>query len=298
VKRPESEKYVLAREGDVIADRFRVHQLVGTGGMGSVWVARELGSDRDVVIKFHEVGFTGRDGDRSLKRFLREARVLESVDHPNACRLIVSGQDERSGEPYLVLERLHGDTLLSHLRRLGVFPVANAFSIAREVALGLDAVHAVGILHRDVKPDNVFLHRVDEALVPKLIDFGLARPIAGGAPITAANVAVGTPGFMAPEQARGRQDVDERIDVYGLGVTLYQMLTGDLPFEGRSAMELMIEAARGEPISPRVRRPALSRLVEEIVMTAIARDRDERFEDARAFAAALRAVSDHGVGSA
>lgn len=287
-----SEPYLVAREGDLVAERFLVCDLIGIGGMGSVWAAVDQTTGHDVVLKFHEDGFLRGDGGRALRRFIREAEVLQSVAHPNVCGLIDSGQDGRSGERYLVLERLRGETLDFVLSRRGPLPAGAAFAIAHDLANGLAAVHAAGVLHRDVKPSNILLHQVDGRLVPKLIDFGLARLASPQLAITLENSTVGTPGYMAPEQARGRTDLDGRIDVYGLGVTLYEMLCGALPARGETNVDLLVACATRDPIPLRSRLPSIEPMVEEVVMQALKRNREERFGCASSFAMALGALRD------
>ncbi len=287
MRTPSAEMRAIARIGHLIGGRYRIEDLLGLGAMGSAWSARDVTSESPVVVKIHEEGFDGPEPELSLQRFLREAETLASVRHPNVCRLIASGTDEETGEAYLVLEPLRGVTLAD---ACGGKPrdVGWSLAVAAEVARGLEAVHAAGVLHRDIKPANVILHEPQEAtIVPKIIDFGLARQERPRRPLTAGRVAVGTPGYMAPEQARGLADLDGRIDVYALGVTLYEMLTGELPVDGVTGMDLMIATVTEGAVPPRVHREDLSPAVESLVMTALATDRDARFPDARTMREAI-----------
>lgn len=287
MSRRDSEPYLMTRVGDCVAGVFAIEALLGVGGMGSAWAARDLRDGAEVVVKFHESGFAGADAMRALKRFLREAQVLSAVDHPNVCRLVTAGLDPETGEPYIVLERLRGATLAARLRGEPRLPVPVAFAIAADVAAGLQAAHDAEVLHRDVKPENVFLHQGSGEPAPKLIDFGLARPFRSDQVITVGDVAVGTPGYMAPEQIRGRT-LDGRADVYGLGVTLYEMITGALPVRARTVRELAIATVTEEPIPASRLVQGIDPLVEEILATATARDRDARFATARALREVLR----------
>lgn len=280
-----TDSYLLQREGQILAGRYRVTELLGVGAMGSVWLAEQMVLKQPVVAKFHEEGFVGADARKGLERFTREARTLSSVRHRNVCELYEVGQDE-DGVPYLILERLEGRTLAARMDEKVPLPLGEALSVAMAVAQGLEAVHAAGVLHRDVKPENIFLHQGERGIVPKLIDFGLAR-LVGTKRITAGGLAVGTPGFMAPEQARGVSDLDARVDIYSLGVTLYEMLTDELPARGESMTDLMAWTVHRPPIPLRTWRPDLIGPVEDVVMKALERDRSDRFPNVRAMRLAL-----------
>jgi len=284
-----SDTYLLDRGGQVLAGRYRVTELLGVGAMGSVWIAEQLALKRQVVVKFHEEGFVGNNSDVAYERFRREARTLASVHHRNVTELFEAGKTPE-GEPYLIMERLRGKTLAARMRNERILPIQDAIEVAVEIASGLQAVHAAGVLHRDIKPENIYLHDAGEdGIIPKLIDFGLARPETGKR-LTMGNKAVGTPGYMAPEQARGSKTLDGRVDLYALGVTLYEMLTGNLPSEGETMVDLMIWTATEEPIPITDYRPDLSGPVANVIMRCIARDLDERYPDAKTMRLALQAV--------
>ncbi|MFK7986468.1 MAG: serine/threonine-protein kinase [Sandaracinaceae bacterium] len=272
----------MDRSGDLLAGRYRVRELLGVGGMGSVWIAEHLALKHEVVVKFHEEGFRAAKGDRAYQRFLREARMLGSAPHRNVAELYEAGSNER-GVPYLIMQRLHGETLAARLRRQRRLPLLDALRIARAVASGLEAVHAAGVLHRDIKPENLFLHEDEESgeIVPKLIDFGVARPSTKSGRVTLTGEVVGTPGYMAPELARGKTDVDGRVDVYALCATLYELLTGELPVAGESAMDRMIATVRQPPMPIRHYRGDLPGEVEQLIMAGLARDPKQRVRDAR-----------------
>lgn len=278
-----------ARGGTILAGRYRVLHLIAIGAMGSVWLAEHMVLKRKVAVKFHEDPGTGGSAELSLRRFRREARALSAVRHRNVKELFEVGQTA-SGEPYLILEHLEGRTLAERLGRERTMRIDAALHVAAEIGRGLEAVHAARLLHRDVKPENIFLHEHEGELVPKLLDFGLARPIDGTERLTQGGSAAGTPGYMAPEQARGALDLDARADVFALGVTLYEMLTGELPFTGRTDEELLQAAAAVEPIPLVARRPELAGPVADAIARALATDRRDRFSDARAMRLALAAA--------
>lgn len=283
--------YLLDRGGQILAGRYRVTELLGVGAMGSVWVAEMLSLKRPVVVKFHEDGFIGNAGDVAMQRFLREARTLSSIQHRNVIELHEAGRTDE-GEPYLIMEQLHGRTLAARLQEEPILPTDEALQITLALLAGLRAVHAAGVLHRDIKPENVFLHEEHAQVVPKLIDFGLARAANAKKRVTLDNKTVGTPGYMAPEQARGEADLDVRADLYALGVTLYEMLSGELPSVGETAMDLMIHAATEAPRQLATHRPDLEGALGDVVMKALSLEREDRFDDAQAMARALTGAAD------
>ena len=296
MSRERNDTYLLDRTGALLAGRYRVRELIGAGAMGSVWLAEQTALRREVVVKFHE-SFRDEDG-LGLKRFLREGRALSAVRHRNVVELHEVGHTDE-GEPFLIMERLRGRTLADRLGREIRIPAREAFDVAIGLASGLEAVHAAGILHRDVKPENVILHEEaargrgqDATIIPRLVDFGLARPVEGGERITTDNRAIGTPGYMAPEQVVGVGRMDGRADVYGLGAVLYEMLSGELAVDGDSAMQLMVSTAEDDPIPIEVWCPELAGPGGGVLMQALARERDARTPDVRSFRKALEALRD------
>lgn len=278
------------RSGQLLAERYRVERLIGLGAMGSIWSVRDVSNGLEAVAKVHETELTDSSDPVCRERFLREAVALASVRHANVVSLYEVGRTD-TGEPYLIMERLVGEPLDERLFR-GRPTVSEAIGIGVELLSGLDAVHAAGVLHRDVKPENVFLARVDGGTVVKLLDFGLARGL--GWPtgkITRAGAAVGTPGYMSPEQARGRRDLDVRTDLYSVGVVLYEMLSGRRPFEGLTPTDVMVRSCTEAPVPLSYYRPDLPPALTTLVMCALARERHERFEHARAMRRALDAVA-------
>lgn len=211
--------------GDIVAGRYRLRAEIGRGGMGQVYLAERVGDGAQVAVKALKPELGGEETLR--RRFEQEARALGAIRHPNVARFL----DLVIGEPsLLVTEYIEGPTLRELLDREGRFAAERAARIARQLSSALHAVHAAGVVHRDLKPDNVVMARAEDgADCPKLIDFGLAKL---GLPrhqrLTRAGAIFGTPQYMAPEQVAGR-DVDERADVYALGCVLYQMLVGHPP---------------------------------------------------------------------
>jgi hypothetical protein len=226
-----------------------------------------------------------------LERFGREARLGGILRHANVVDVLDFGVHE--GSPYMVMELLVGESLGARLERLGRLPVSDAARILSEVLAGLGAAHACGVIHRDLKPDNIFLTNCDDGgECAKVLDFGISKSIEDQVlerGLTRCGTVLGTPEYMAPEQALARPDMDHRADLYSAGVVLYQMVTGVLPFQLADENELLAEVAfqpNGVP-PPRRHVPTLPRAFEAVVLRALSRDRERRYPDAAPFIAAL-----------
>jgi serine/threonine-protein kinase len=223
--------------GDVIDDRFELIEVIGEGGMGVVWEARDLSRDGVVALKI-----LGASVDPGADRFHREAEALSKIDHPAVVRAIAHGETERFR--YIVMDRLHGVTLAEKLAT-GPMAVGDVVELGRGVVAGLVALHEEGLAHRDIKPSNVFL--VDgEPSQPRLLDFGLIKG-SGGLPVTATGVLLGTPGYMSPEQVRGEKTVGPRGDVFAFACVLFECLAGNPAFAGDSTEALLTRILLEEP---------------------------------------------------
>ncbi len=231
--------------GVVVDERYRIEQVLGSGGMGTVYEATHIVLARRMALKVLRHELAGQ-GDLSA-RFLREARAAASIEHPHVVRISDFGTLP-SGQAYFVMELLSGTSLRSLVTR-GPLDPDRVASIARQVADGLAAAHRAGIVHRDLKPDNIQIDPLAGDYV-KVLDFGLAR-VAGTSRLTKEGVVFGTPQYMSPEQAAGEL-VDHRSDIYGLGVMMYEMLTGRVPFEADTYMGVLTKHLRTPPVPPRV----------------------------------------------
>jgi serine/threonine-protein kinase len=271
-----------------------VVRLLGHGATSTVFEARHVALGRPVAIKLlHE----HLSGDQKLvQRFLREGKIASQIRHPNVVDVLDVGEHE--GLPYLVMELLDGADLASWLRAHGRLSVPEALATFLPLASALAAAHAMGTLHRDLKPGNVVLaHDARGDRLPKLVDFGLSKRMGGDSalPLTQGDAVLGTLGYMAPEQLLATAEADERSDQYGLGAILYECLTASPPYQGATVAELL-EAVRKGPVPPvRTIVPEVPAALDEIVMRALARDREARFEDVRAFAAALLPFAEPSV---
>jgi serine/threonine-protein kinase len=230
--------------GQVVDQRFRLDKLMGAGGMGRVYAGTQLSVDREVAIKLLR-GEAVPD-DQLKRRFIREARVISGFSHPNIVRLIDFGTDPERGFPYLVMEMAGGVSLGRLLAEARLTPEF-AVEIARQVCSGLVEAHNNNIVHRDLKPDNLHVIPVsDGSFRAKLLDFGIAFPQDATTQLTQTGMMCGTATYMAPEQARGR-DVDGQADLYSLGIVLFEMLTGVLPFQGDSGFEIVMKHVEQSP---------------------------------------------------
>ncbi len=269
----------LERLRAALGERYRVDRAIGSGGMASVFLAEDLKHRRRVAIKVLRPELALALG---ADRFLQEIRLTANLQHPHILPLFDSG--EAAGLLFYVMPYVEGETLRGRLDREGRLPIADAVRLAGEVAAALDYAHRQGIVHRDIKPENILLHD-GSALVA---DFGIALA-AGTADnrITATGISLGTPFYMSPEQALGQSDVDLRCDVYALGATLYEMLTGQPPFSGGTAQAVVARVITETPAPPAIARPDIPPPVSDAVLVALRKDPATRFPSAAAFQAAL-----------
>jgi serine/threonine-protein kinase len=274
--------------GELIGGRYEVEDLVGTGGMSSVYRARDNVLERQVALKILHDHFSG--DPEYVERFRREARAIAGLNHPNIVTVIDRGELGR--HQFIVFEHVAGENLKDVVRRRGPLPVDEAVALTMQVARGLAFAHDHGVVHRDVKPQNVL---IDENGTAKVTDFGIARSIDPGEGLTETGTVLGTSGYIAPEQASGLR-VDSRSDQYSLGVVLYELLTGEPPYSGDNVMAVAMKHLR-EPV-PRVRdrRRGVPASVDAIVSRAMAKRPEDRFPSTDDMVAALEAAQD-GIAS-
>jgi eukaryotic-like serine/threonine-protein kinase len=266
--------------GEVVAGRYELEELVGAGGMSSVFKARDTLLERRVALKVLHQHFT--EDDQYVERFRREARAVASLSHPNIVTILDRGEDE--GRQFLVFELVEGRTLKEVLDEEGRLPVARALEIAIQVARGLGFAHEHGLVHRDVKPQNVILNGDGRA---KVTDFGIARSLEVEG-VTQSGAVLGTSNYIAPEQASGRP-VDRTTDVYSLGVVLFELLTGEVPFPGESFVAVAMQHVSEPPPSVLEVRPDVPVRVARAVDRALEKDPADRFPTMDAFAGELQA---------
>lgn len=288
-----------------LQDRYEVVRLIGRGAMGAVYEARAISSGERVAIKWlHARPFSADDPD--LLRFTQEARIAGALDSPHVTRVIELARDPATGVPFQVMELLRGEDLGSLLARVGPLPPGEALRVAAQACAGLAAAHAAGVVHRDVKPANLFLARGPGGEVTvKVLDFGVAKirrsssrtaagvgPTAPAVSMTESGQVVGTPLFMAPELLDGARHADERSDVYSMGVTLYAMLAGAPPRAGVASLVALLNALVNEPAPPLARAaPWVPPAIAGIVDRAMRLEKGQRHRDAAELLEALRAAA-------
>src|SRR5919108_4645506 len=235
--------------GTLISERYRLEEKIGSGGMSTVYRAFDPTLERWVAIKLMHRDIS-TDPDQ-LERFRREARAVARLNHPHIVTVIDAGEDD--GAPYIVFEYVSGETVKDRIRRQGRLPVAEAVAYAIEIGRGLSCAHSHRLVHRDVKPQNVLIDPEGRA---KVTDFGIARSLEAQG-LTATGRVLGTTDYVAPEQAMG-QAVDARCDVYSLGVLLYEMLTGEVPFQADTLVGVAMKHVNEEMPDVQERRPEVS----------------------------------------
>src|SRR6266568_91824 len=254
----------FAQLQDALADRYTIERELGHGGMATVYLAQDLKHHRKVAIKVLEPELAAALGP---ERFLREIEIAAGLNPPHILPLYDSG--EAATSLYYVMPYVEGETLRDRLKREGQLPLEDAVRITREVADALSYAHSHDVVHRDIKPENI-LFQAAHAVVS---DFGIARAItaAAGASLTATGIAIGTPGYMSPEQGAASARVDERSDIYSLGCVLYEMLAGEPPFTGPSAESIVRQHLAAAPPRVSAMRAAVPPAIEEAIVRALAK---------------------------
>ncbi len=301
--------------GTVISGRFRVDDLIGQGGMGKVYRARHLALDRTIVLKMLKPQLL--EDPTLVGRFEREAKAASRLNHPNVIQVLDFGRLENDGTLYIVMEHVQGKDLRLVLRDDWPLAEERLCNIMAQVCSALGEAHVNDVIHRDLKPENVMVEaRRDQPDHVKVLDFGIAKILGPDVPalprqgavrvaegdqpgLTRHDVVCGTPQYMAPEQATGSA-LDERCDLYAVGVILYQMTTGHLPFDGAGAMEVLTRHVNEAPVPPRQRQPdaPISEAMERLILRALEKDPAKRPQTAEQFRDELLAVPDQARSAA
>jgi serine/threonine-protein kinase len=260
--------------------RHTLTGLLGQGGFAWVWGARR-DDGKLLAIKILKPRYAG--DEKFEQRFRQESQFAAGLRHPSIIHIEEIGRD--AGHVFFTME-LFPDTLAALLERQPTLPEPQLIEIAADVAEALGFAHAQGVVHRDIKPDNILLGAEGRVVVS---DFGIARAVSGYVSATGVNMTIGTPHYLSPEQAQGRP-LDGRSDIYSLGITLYRAATGDLPFKSRDWYELARMHVEQPPESPRARRPDLSRRLERIILRCLAKHPDDRYPSAAELVQDLRAI--------
>ena len=275
--------------GSIVDRKYRISGLLGEGGMSAIYEATELGSDRRVALKMLHPKLS--KNPEAIARLQREAEIVKYINHPNICAIFAMVRSPQ-GRPYLVMERLFGESLDRRLKTKGRQPFATLAPLVCQVLAALEAAHRKNILHRDLKPENVFIQGEPSGpLSAKLLDFGISKAIGDDFEqqqrLTTTGMVMGTPYYMAPEQARGDNGLDQRVDLWAIGVLLYEGLAGTRPFLATNYNALLVSILTSEPRPIREVLPELSPDIAAVVDKALAKDADLRFQSAKEFATAL-----------
>jgi eukaryotic-like serine/threonine-protein kinase len=274
-------------EGLEINERVRLVRPLAQGGMADLWVADHRTLGVEVVVKILAPE-TAKEAT-AKRRLIREARVTAKVRCPHVVRVFDHGLVSADDDPFLVLELLRGEDLSARIERMGRLSVNETRTIVEHVSLALEEAHGVGIIHRDVKPANVFLAQAPEGMVAKLVDFGIAKDASEPmVDLTRSDAVMGTPPFMSPEQVVNARDVDSRCDLWSLAAVAYSCLTGKLPFEGDSFSAICIAIHLGHFAPPSTRRPELAASVDAFFAKALCPSIEHRYQSARTFSDAFR----------
>ncbi|HEY6723655.1 MAG TPA: serine/threonine-protein kinase [Polyangiaceae bacterium] len=280
--------------GKTLRGTYLIQESLDQGGMGMVFVAEHVRLHRKVAVKVLAKHLV--NDQHALARFHREAEIISQLNHPSIVQVVdFDATDE--GEPYLVMELLSGESLEARLDRERHLPLVDAIGIAVQTASGLAAAHDASIVHRDLKPGNVFLMRVPgEGIFVKLLDFGISKRAGAPRGLTGEFDILGTPDYMAPEQASGRtREVDHRGDQFALAVITYQMLTGTLPFAGNTVMEVLQHVLHDAPAMPSSIIDSLPKHLDDVLLKALSKDPALRYISISAFAQDLAQASELGL---
>lgn len=277
--------------GTVVDGTYRLTRLLGQGAMGTVYEGHHTGAGKRVAVKVMHRELLAYP--ELAARFRREAKVTSELDHPHVVRVFGFGATP-AGQPYLVMEFLDGEDLQTHLERVGPLPLPTVVQIVNQVASALAATHAAGVVHRDLKTDNVFLVRApDGAVFAKVVDFGLSKVLKTSATkLTVARAVFGTPEFMAPEQAEGRQDaIDHRSDQWSLACLAWFSFTACLPFTGPDVNAILNQVISADPTPVGPGAPRIPPEIDKVLRRALSKDRADRFPTIQAFARAFEAAA-------
>jgi serine/threonine-protein kinase len=277
--------------GRTVGGKYRLERAIGQGGMGTIFAARHTVIGTRVAVKvLHEHYAEKRE---PVQRLYREAQATGAVGHPSIIKVFDVGETA-DGIPFLVMELLEGESLGEHVERLGPRPLGFVLEVGIQMLSALHAAHRAGIIHRDLKSDNIFLLRDPEGGIKiKILDFGISKfttPESENLRLTQTGSVLGTPYYMAPEQARGFKDLDRRIDLYAAGVILYELLLGTIPHGASNYNALLIEIITQDVQPFRELRPDVTERLEAAVLRALARNRDLRWPDAMSLMAELQTI--------
>jgi serine/threonine protein kinase/Tfp pilus assembly protein PilF len=257
--------------GSTFAGRYQIIEELGKGGMGKVYKAHDTEIKEKIALKLIKPDISA--DKKTIERFQNELKFARKIGHRNVCRMYDLNREE--GSYYITMEYVSGEDLKSFIRRVGQLPSGKAISIAKQICDGLTEAHRLGVIHRDLKPSNVMIDKEGNA---RIMDFGIARSLESKG-ITGAGVMIGTPEYMSPEQVEGKE-TDQRSDIYSLGVILYEMVTGRVPFEGDTALTIAVKHKTEEPEDPREYNSQLTEDLSRVILKCLEKNKDKRYQGA------------------
>lgn len=277
----------ILESGKIFQDKYEIIKMIGSGGMGQVYLANHTNLGSKIAIKVLNTNFVGEEDEESIDRFKREAKATAAIDHPNAVKVFDFGVQDNIC--YLVMEYLNGESLRKRLSRLKRFSIKEVFNLIEQVCSVLEVMHRKGIVHRDLKPDNIFFHNQEDREIVKVLDFGIAK-VSGSTisegKLTSTGALLGTPHYMSPEQCQGMK-LDGRSDLYSFGIIVYELLSGTLPFEAENTLSMLFKHVRDNPINIKSIVPDLPQSIADIVMKSLEKHPKTRYQTAKEFALAF-----------
>ncbi|MGB6866585.1 MAG: serine/threonine-protein kinase, partial [Candidatus Aminicenantaceae bacterium] len=267
--------------GSTFAGRYQIIEEIGKGGMGKVYKVLDKEVKAKIALKLIKPEIAS--DKKTIERFRNELKTARDISHKNICRMYDLNKEE--GSYYITMEYVSGEDLKSFIRRSEKLTIGKAITVAKEVCEGLTEAHRLGVVHRDLKPSNIMIDREGNV---RIMDFGIARSLSTKG-ITGAGVMIGTPEYMSPEQVEGK-DVDHRSDIYSLGVILYEMLTGRVPFEGDTALAVAMKHKGDMPKDPKELNPQIPDDLNSVILKCLEKDKEKRFQSAEEFRSELENI--------
>jgi serine/threonine protein kinase len=271
------------KKGTIIAERYEIIEELGRGGMGRVYKVYDTEIKEDVALKLLKSEIAS--DEKTIERFRNELKIARRVTHKHVCRMYDIGKEEE--RYFITMEYVEGEDLKSHIQRKERLSADDAISIAIQVCEGLGEAHRLGVVHRDLKPQNIMIDKEGQA---KVMDFGIARSVEAPG-VTATGMIIGTPSYISPEQAEG-EEADHRSDIYALGVILYEMMTGEVPFKGETALGVALKHKSQLPLDPRKLNPEVSDDLARLILICMEKDRERRYQSAESLLADLRNIAE------